>query len=128
MSGIYIPGMEMPTSCFQCEFRTKIDPDNLMCIISQKTFEERFCHIESRDKSCPLVPVPPHGRLIDADALEMERMAENARKSWHDSFAVVFNGDPYYEAAYDCTEQLKELVNNAPTIIPADPADKEGEG
>lgn len=61
---ILIKGMEMPTSCFQCEFRTKIDPDNLMCIISQKTFEERFYHIEHRDEFCPLVPLPPNGRLI----------------------------------------------------------------
>lgn len=66
------------------------------------------------------VNIPPHGRLIDADALEMERRAENAKKGWHDSFAVVFNGDPYYEATYDCTEQFKELVNNAPTVIQAD--------
>ena len=65
-------------------------------------------------------------RLIDADALEMERRAENAKKGWHDSFALVFNGDPYYEATYDCTEQFKELVNNAPTIIPAEQAE-EGE-
>ena len=64
--------------------------------------------------------VQAHGRLIDADALEMERRAENAQKGWHDSFAVVFNGDPYYEAIYDCTEQFKELVNNAPTVIEAE--------
>ena len=64
---VYIKGMEMPTSCFQCEFRRKIDPDNLMCIISRKTFEERFYHTEHRDESCPIIPVPPHGRLIDAD-------------------------------------------------------------
>lgn len=67
---ILITGMEMPTSCFQCGFRTKIDPDNLMCIISQKTFEDRFYHIEHRDESCPLVHVPEHGRLIDADKLQ----------------------------------------------------------
>ena len=31
---ILIPGMEMPTSCFQCEFRTKIDPDKqLPCLL-----------------------------------------------------------------------------------------------
>ena len=64
---ILIKGMEMPKSCFQCEFRTKIDPDNLMCIISQKTFEDRFYHIEHRDESCPLVPVPEHGRLCNKD-------------------------------------------------------------
>ena len=69
---ILIKGMEMPKSCFQCEFRTKIDPDNLMCIISQKTFEERFYHIEHRDDTCPLVPVPEHGDLIDRNVLEKD--------------------------------------------------------
>ena len=62
----------MPKSCFQCEFRTKVDPDNLMCIISQKTFEDRFYHIEHRDESCPLVPVPDHGRLIAVLKTERE--------------------------------------------------------
>lgn len=71
MSGIYIKGMEMPKSCFQCEFRTKIDPDHLMCIISQKTFEDRFYHIEHRDQSCPLVPVR-HGRWIKTDDFSYE--------------------------------------------------------
>lgn len=105
--GVYIKGMEMPTSCFQCEFRTKIDPDNLMCIISQKTFEERFCHIEGRDKSCPLVPVPPHGNLIERDALTI-------------STAVPLDGKPYQYVHID-------NIKGAPTIIPADPPDKEGE-
>jgi hypothetical protein len=105
MSGIYIPGMEMPTSCFQCEFRTKIDPDNLMCIISQKTFEERFCHIEGRDKSCPLVPVPPHGRLIEK----------------HDVFKLI---SAFPEIDELLTVEFMKALYNLPTIIPA----KEGEG
>ena len=103
--GVYI-NMEMPKSCFQCEFRTKIDPDNLMCIISQKTFEERFCHIESRDKSCPLVPVPPHGRLIDADVLLKP-------KNQH----VDVLADEWYVTV--------RTIETAPAIIPA--SRKEGE-
>lgn len=123
---ILIPGMEMPTSCGDCIFCTE-GCVSTYCAATHEDYEdERFpCH--SVPDWCPLVPVPEHGRCIDADALEMERMAENAKKGWHDSFAVVFNGDPYYEAAYDCAEQFKELVNNATTIIPADTA-KEGEG
>ena len=76
MSGIYIPGMEMPESCFQCEFRTKIDPDNLMCIISQKTFEERFFHIEHCDPSCPLVPA--------ADVITWEELQKTWKIANHD--------------------------------------------
>jgi hypothetical protein len=104
---VYIKGMEMPTSCFQCEFRTKIDPDNLMCTISQKTFEDRFYHIEHRDESCPLVPVPEHGRLIDADAL---------LKMLH-----------LYFADGKARNAFEGLIRTEPTIIPADPAE-EGEG
>lgn len=105
--GVYIKGMGMPKSCFQCEFRTKIDPDNLMCIISQKTFEERFYHFENRDENCPLITVPPHGRLVDADALQVDMME------------IVASGI-YGEE--DCIDAVIE----APTIIPA--SGKEGEG
>lgn len=109
---ILIKGVEMPTNCRACMF-SRTDIRNVdWCVLTEKDLP---C-------DCPIVHVPEHGRLIDADALEMERRAENAKKGWHDSFAVIFIGDPYYEAAYDCTEQLKELVNNAPTIIQADPA------
>lgn len=105
---ILIKGMEIPTSCFQCEFRTKIDPNNLMCIISQKTFEDRFYHIEHRDESCPLVPVPEHGRLIDADAMQEEWYRLNFDRKISDGTLAYWN------------YQLSKM----PTIIPAD---KEGE-
>ena len=67
--GIYIKGMQMPKNCHSCP----------MCLM-------RFCQAGDRELSeqetrpnakrpedCPLVPVPePHGRLIDANALEQE--------------------------------------------------------
>lgn len=56
---------------------------------------------------CPLVPVPPHGRLIDAYAL---------RTDW------LENGENEY--VYD-TNAFLDSIDSAPTIIPAD---KEGEG
>lgn len=69
--GVYIPGMELPKSCFTCPFRRKVDPDNIMCIVTREVFEETFAGtIETRSRgNCPLIPVPDHGRLIDADAL-----------------------------------------------------------
>ena len=39
---VYIKGMEMPTSCFYCPFRRKVDPDNIMCIVTREHFEETF--------------------------------------------------------------------------------------
>ena len=114
--GVLIRGMEMPQSCDDCRLNNGIS----CYAVPEYTEDGVVGRTDDRPYWCPLVPVQPHGRLIDADALEMERRAENAKKGWHDSFAVVFNGDPYYEAIYDCTEQFKKLVNNAPTIIPAE--------
>ena len=107
MSGVYIPGMEMPKSCFQCQFRTKVDPDNLMCCISQKTFEDRFYHIEHRDQSCPLLHVPDHGDLIDREKMR----------------------DYWLCASWDCPnmdvgseKDVFAVINAVPTIIPGEEA------
>jgi len=91
MSGIYIKGLKMPTACCACP----CNYDNV-CAITNKypTFEEWY---EIKPSWCPLVPVPDHGRLVDADAL-----MENAQyKGTHDILT-----------AWD--------VVAAPTIIPAD--------
>lgn len=62
---ILIKDMEMPKSCAKC-----------------KLFGEYGCAFigavgyaltgGQRSEDCPLAPVPPHGRLIDADALIKE--------------------------------------------------------
>lgn len=55
------------------------------------------------------VPVPPHGRLIDADALSAKLNM---------LFAMAFGeGDTAYHSAY---RSLGRVVENAPTIIPAE--------
>lgn len=65
---ILIKGMEMPTSCRECRF------DNTGWCLATDRAENRtrfvkFATYDSPQEWCPLVPVPPHGRLIDADAL-----------------------------------------------------------
>ena len=57
----------------------------------------------------PLVPVPPHKRLIDADAL-YSHIKDEQRKC----------NDPY-EGWSECQVALG-FVNTAPTIIPAEEA------
>jgi hypothetical protein len=66
--GVYIKGMEMPKNCMLCPFCVEeADPANgEMCMVTGKLMPP--CNRERLD-DCPLVPVPPHGRLIDADAL-----------------------------------------------------------
>lgn len=62
---IYIKGMEMPKGCRDCRFE-----DWGRCIAIRPIRTIRHLS-EEREVYCPLIEVPePHGRLIDADALE----------------------------------------------------------
>ena len=104
MRGIYIPSNKAPTKCVGCSFR---DPEYggeciLMPFSDFGTYEEQF-------ERCPFKKllewfgsVPPHGDLIDRDALRAE-----VKKHATPSDALVFS-----------------LIRTSPTIIPAD---KEGE-
>ena len=64
MSGIYIKGMEMPKSCWHCRFEL-----NNMCRATINRMRVESC---DRHPDCPLVEVPKHGRLIDADSVEKQ--------------------------------------------------------
>lgn len=70
---ILIKGMDMPESCLCCAFNY----DLFQCLI---TGETTIClDYDERPINCPLVPVPPHGRLIDADALKADALDESGR-------------------------------------------------
>lgn len=57
---VLIKGMEMPTSCRACLY-SRTDIRNVdWCVLTEKDLP---C-------DCPIIPVPKHGRLIDADALD----------------------------------------------------------
>ena len=64
---VLINGMEMPTRCEDCFcYRHNAEYDYAYCNISSVNVRG---HGNARLVGCPLVPVPDHGRLIDADAL-----------------------------------------------------------
>ena len=89
MSGIYIKGMEMPKTG---EFR---------CVI-RKWGEEITIDLYGNEELCgTLIPVPDHGRLIDADALLNSKGVGTQIAGW---------GKMYHET----------VIEYAPTIIPAD--------
>ena len=62
MSGIYIPGMEIPDDCLHCPCS---DLEYMDCNLMPGS----GIGYKKRLDNCPLVPVPEHGRPIDADAL-----------------------------------------------------------
>lgn len=92
MSGIYIPGMKMPTSCAECRFYGE------------------YCYAKGDENKrsklpCPLVPVPEHGRLVDADALI----------AWFEEWY-----DPNADLEICHVKDILDDNSVAPTIVPAD--------
>ena len=101
---VLIKGMEMPSCCDDCWALDEYG-DYPVCRITE---EQRGCNFRIREKrmdKCPLVPVPPHGRLIDADALLSQ-----------------YTGY-FWTAKTDYAEGLRDVANDikqAPTIIEAE--------
>jgi hypothetical protein len=96
--GIYIEGMKMPKSCGYCPLRHEAR-DGDECYLGASLTE-----YQKRPDDCPLVPVPPHGRLIDAD--ELCNRLEKAGKI-----------KPYLESGLNVAISF---ALTAPTIIPAE--------
>ena len=99
--GVYIKGMEMPKSCDNCPLG-----DSLCCCLLPgvpslwaeyaNAVKEKRLHSD-----CPLVPVPEHGRLIDADEFLKRAIGT---KCFRGDYALM----------------LEELVGESVTIIPAE--------
>lgn len=98
---VLVRSMEMPKNCWNCPFfhtsLHHIGDDELMERYTCLRTGERAENITGYMKNCPLIELPPHGRLIDADAL-CDGLVSN--------HPVVIH------------------ASTAPTIIPAEEADK----
>ena len=104
MSGVYIRGMEMPKSCYECHIRQRKGL-KIVCPILREEFTIADVNIFSfRLKDCPLTHVPDHGRLIDGD------VAEVISYSFEDSDGGFADGILY----------SADWIASQPTIIPAD--------
>lgn len=102
MSDLLIRGMEKPKTGRYFVAVDNTDGKDKIVISVMSEFERR-------DKTRPLlavheaVPVPPHGRLIDADALD----ADLERQDMH-------------TGEWDAVGFSIEEIENAPTVIPAE--------
>ncbi len=66
---VYVKGMGMPEHCLYCPFNSY-----MKCTLNNHKNVDASWHTKERDKDCPLIPVPPHGDLIDRDALPTSRV------------------------------------------------------
>lgn len=65
---VLIKDMEMPSCCDDCWALDEYG-DYPVCRITEEQRGYNFRIREKRMDKCPLVSVPPHGRLIDGDEL-----------------------------------------------------------
>jgi len=115
--GIYIPGVEMPKGHNYVTITIWPSGTASYGLFDRK---ENLCDF----KSIKAVPIPPHGRLIDADALS--KSFEKTANYYYEHNSEVSSS--FWSGGEICTEwyAVEDLLENAPTIIEADPAE-EGE-
>ena len=100
---IIIKGMEMPKSCEECVFRI-----GRFCTRMSGWHDNIEPFVENQTKSplCPLIELPPHGDLIDRDAL---------MKKAYDSGQYANAEVGFHQRVVDV-----EDIEDAPTIIEAE--------
>ena len=101
---VLIKGMEMPTDCHNCPLGFG---GGCYCGTSA---DEYMCPDHGRSEWCPLVLVPPHGRLIDADALR--------QSMYHEAFETDSPMQKWDSGCWIRYKMFERLEENAPTIIP----------
>ena len=67
---ILIKGMKMPKRCEECACMSEVGTVYQTACGCKLTMRIREIDNDTRPDWCPLVEVPPHGRLIDADDID----------------------------------------------------------
>ena len=111
---ILIQGMEMPKNCKSCPLRYS-SIGYAWCDI---TGESLALEIDMRDDTCPLIELPPHGRLGDLDKLKADHSMKNdcaecEKELQGSSRACEY--DRIYSKMDFC-----EWIDNAVTVIEAE--------
>lgn len=108
---ILIRGMEMPLYCRECPCA------NDAVRICKAT--GKYIPMTGPVRFCPLTEVPPHGRLIDADALmkEFEKAQRTMQQHGQEYSCSFMSSSQEISTEWYCVE---DMVENAPTIIEAE--------
>ena len=107
---VLIKGMDMPANCGECKFFAWKQGVGNHCAIDESiTFHATLDGLDVRyekNGNCPLVPIPQHGRLIDAEWL----------KQLYDDPAYGEDMSRYHVAI----PVILANIEDAPTIIGAE--------
>ena len=105
---VLIRGMEMPHDCEECKLCVIIPVGDYQILRKCVALNRRAEYVIRR-KDCPLVELPPHGRLIDADALNYTMLY---KENWMSGTGV------------EAPAVWKKDIDNAPAVIEAEEADQ----
>ena len=100
--GIYLPNMEMPKNCGECPFIFTSWGIEYYCHLAESSTSAEYVGREKMT-NCPLIELPPHGRLIDIKSVE------------YGKFTTVGND---YQRWWNGA--LESVIDNAPTVIEAE--------
>ena len=77
--------------------------------------------IDTRPDWCPLVELPPHGRLIDESTIDLSKYEKAAHDALHNGKGSIL----YDSGVLAGARAITQLIRRAPTIIPASEEAKE---
>lgn len=105
---ILIKGMEMPKNCGECPFIFSSWGIEYYCHLAESSTSAEYVGQEKMT-NCPLIELPPHGRLGDLDKL-WDRMYnyidnEGAKMPFGDNDFMIHR------------DSACELIEDAPTVI-----------
>lgn len=87
---ILIKGVDMPKSCCYCVFCDIVLGKEPFCALTTKSGGIAFNPYKEKMKDCPLVEIPKHGRLIDAEHLSrmwfITSLDDEDAKEWVQAF------------------------------------------
>ena len=109
---ILIKGMEMPKCCNDCRFAWIDTGHHWYCEANKPWGLDITDHVMSKHPDCPLIEVPKHGRLIDADALML------IIKDYIDEYSDV-DTEGYHNLKWCAMKESEMAIEDAPTVIPA---------
>ena len=107
---VMIRGMKLPDNCLECPLETDYGTCGYYSLFVEADHDSE---VWKRRDDCPLVEVPPHGRLIDADAFIKEEC--NSCDGACESIPC-----DCLNCVADCRCDFTKDIADAPTIIPAE--------
>lgn len=110
---VLIKGMEMPKSCRECEWCVHTIPGDKYICYRMKRAVIGVCEtdIETVNVCCPLVPVPDHGRLIDADALMLKIQDYIEEYGWET------DEHGWHNEKWCAMKEAEMAINDAETVL-----------